>query len=185
MALLDVLTLNPTSKQLEVPNTLDEYNCPKPLNVQSVKFPGGSVLTKAPIIGYHGAAGKPVGSPALIQNVWTAFSLAFSLYDTDAIYNAATPTRLTVPVGYTTIRLFANVRLNTTLDNQLRTVHVRKNGTTILFQRYKLGGYTEYDLATSKLDVVAGDYFEVFGFSPVTSDTFDSVNSSFEMRLIS
>lgn len=89
--------------------------------------------------------------------------------DTSSIYNALNNTRLTVPTGYTRIKLKAVLQFSTTAAGQLRG-SFRKNGVAGGFVGngwYHNGLVTEnafnatFQLASAAIAVVAGDYFEV------------------------
>lgn len=118
---------------------------------------------------YRGARIAPTG----IQNyttisVFDALRFAVAQYDTNGLWSAANPNRLTIPEGVSKVRL----RLSANVDpsDQIPLTNLfsfRKNGSNILFDGsvrtvVNASGYTNpgIGLVSDIIDVVPGDYFE-------------------------
>jgi hypothetical protein len=84
------------------------------------------------------------------------------VYDTDALWSAGNPTRLTVPAGVTKVRLKGNIDW-TFGGSGYRHVWVHKNG-TLFFGTAKEsdeGDAGVQSIGTGVVDVTPGDYFEL------------------------
>lgn len=113
-------------------------------------------------------------------------------YDTDGLWSAANPTRLSIPVGSG----ITKVRLNATLmptATDLGADHLycvfRKNGSSGFRGNGAMGyeiGYTDVGVSLSSgvVPVVEGDYFEVWFNSPDTARTWESDTSYFSMEVV-
>ena len=97
----------------------------------------------------------------------TTLSWQAETYDTSAIWDAGSPTRLTVPSGVTKVKLLGEVRFdaNSTGD---RSMNIQKNGAGFVGSgnqaiRACSGGAqtTTVQSVTSVVSCVAGDYFEL------------------------
>jgi len=91
-----------------------------------------------------------------------------AVYDSDALWDAGQPTRLTVPAGVTKVRLTGNIEWQTSPTSQL--VEIRMNGGGVIgggsFIVRGDSGYSNQmrNIASAVLPVVAGDWFELTVF---------------------
>lgn len=104
---------------------------------------------------------------SLPAGTYTALSFNAVVYDTDGFYDAAEPTRITIPAGVKKIRLSGGVRIGST---------------RIGFRIYKNGGLATYGIladnydyvtcfGTCVLEVEEGDYFEMQASSGTAQTT--------------
>jgi hypothetical protein len=83
-------------------------------------------------------------------------------YDTDAMWSAGAPTRLTVPSGVTMVELFAGMRSTAAAAKNIN-ISIRKNGTTYVAAQGFDSGFANFSgaVATGPIAVTPGDYFEL------------------------
>jgi len=100
----------------------------------------------------------------LTAGVLTTLDWQAGSYDTDSFYNAANPSRLTVPSGVSFVILRAQVRWDSASSN-MRQALIFKNGVaTYHGYAYDIRITDDADLChltTPVLPVSSGDYFEV------------------------
>ncbi len=111
------------------------------------------------------------------------------LYDTDDIHdNAVNNSRLTVPPGFTKVRL--NAAITWTINNTNgRILSFKKNGANFvgMSQHYKMARKESMDsIASGVIECIGGDYFEVrcfqdSGTSQKIVGTHDNTNFSMEL----
>lgn len=116
-----------------------------------------------------------------------------SVYDTDSIWSSGSPNLLTVPTGVTKVQLTAFVYLNDSAGTCTRVqVWIDKNSNFDYGCQYltiegdDVTATTQaYNLATSVMEVVAGNTFNV-GIITTTTNTMDAVGSRcwFAMEII-
>lgn len=106
------------------------------------------------------------------------------------IWNAATPTRLTVPVGVSRVRLTAGVLFASNATGR-RRARILKNGLAFNGMAESTvapvnGSITSFQVITPILDVAAGDYFEVYAFqsSGGNLDLTAGNSGTFNMEII-
>ncbi len=124
-------------------------------------------------------------------NPAAAASFDKEVYDTDNIHdNVTNNTRLTVPSGVSRVRLSTNVHVLITTPSEFFILTIRKNG-AIAFdgaaQQMVEVGSTENrnSCATPVIEVVAGDYFEVWvRMEADSSVTVDADETWFAMEII-
>lgn len=91
-------------------------------------------------------------------------------YDTAGIWDAANPTRLTVPAGASLVRVFARLRRANLTSSSSNFIHIRKNGLdvqgstpfTIRTPSSVPTTRRHYQVRTGVLAVTPGDYFELY-----------------------
>ncbi len=114
---------------------------------------------------FRGALVKRTTAQAITTATETAVTWETATYDTDSIWSAGSPTRLTVPAGVTKVRLKTNVQWDANATGY-RYVTFKKNGADFAGR----GGSLVDDLAanfywqnigTAVVEVTAGDYFDV------------------------
>jgi len=99
------------------------------------------------------------------QGVDTLIPWSTAAYDDATIFNAGQPTRLTVPAGFTRVRLSFGVTWEASVDQR---TDLLKNGAAVTGAAYAYtpagsvsSPVTAYGAVSAMLAVTAGDYFEV------------------------
>lgn len=91
--------------------------------------------------------------------------------DTDSIWSAGAPTRVTVPAGVTKVRVTGGVRWASSSVGTSRMAGIVKNGATIPGNSFSGGAPSGtsagHSLDTGVIAVTAGDYFELRVFHNV------------------
>lgn len=117
-------------------------------------------------------------------------------FDTNGFWNIANPSRLTVPTGVSKIRLTASLDLDANFDiDRSLVLLIVKNGVTADAGRVAatVGETSDYvaptySLVSGILNVVPGDYFEVYVVSNDTSFNIDpqsvSPSSLFQIEVV-
>lgn len=104
------------------------------------------------------------------QNLSVAYAVPFTtaLYDTDSLWSAGSPTRLTVPAGVTRIRLTGGIAITNGTTGEWFQVLPMKNGVAdfpaipLTFWP-TLVATARGTFASGVIPVVAGDFFELRG----------------------
>lgn len=118
---------------------------------------------------------------------WTAIDCDASRWDTDGYYNAAAPTRLTIPNNLDGLYyLWTNAHTNYTFAspwNSVQGVGLRLNGSTFLARRL-----TDWNVATPQYcstlyQLNAGDYIEACVYVAQASTAFAYPNYSVEFAV--
>ena len=143
---------------------------------------GGNVddLARADVQGIlkagAGALVKRTSNQSINDATWTAINFDAEVRDTDSIHdNVTSNTRLTVPTGFSRVRLEAQVQFDT--GSGVRGVWITKNGTAFdgsavpFFDGISSVADVKQAM-TGVLDVSAADYFELF----VYQDSGSSLN---------
>jgi hypothetical protein len=138
------------------------------IEVVSTSFAGAQVV-------------KAADQTAANYTAITAIAWDSEVYDTSSFHdNAVNNTRITIPAGVSKVRLTANITLASVTTGVWVVASILKNG--VVFQGRPRVGYDapfttpSLNLMTSIVDVVAGDYFEVFLL--VETDTSITVTAS-------
>ena len=111
-------------------------------------------------------------------------------YDTDDIHdNSTNNTRLTVPAGVTHVRLTGCIALGSTTSNEFHTCQIRKGGSADFVgaasSAVSIGStFNHNNTTTSILEVVAGDYFELFFQHQNGTVTIDDDRTNFGMEIV-
>lgn len=105
------------------------------------------------------------------------------LYDTNSIWSAANPTRLTVPAGVTRLRIVGSGSLNNAVTTDYFNFRVDKNrggfqGQAINMFAGPANGAPRAPLITPVLTVTPGDYFEVAVFAGSTTSAIVNSNQT-------
>lgn len=104
---------------------------------------------------------KRAADQAITLNTWTAVSYDTTTIDTPGGFSSGTPTRITVPAGYTKVRFTSYVVWQNSGSAQ-RLQQIEKNGTTTLqFNAVSTQNETGSTMITPWLTVTAGDYFRI------------------------
>lgn len=119
---------------------------------------------------YKGAlVKKSADQTAANYTALTAMAFNSETYDTDSFHdNATNNTRLTVPLGVTKVRLSGQVRIANGTIGDWAYLAVQKNGSLVWdgvpssFIGDLTGGTHALTITSSVVDVVAGDYFELY-----------------------
>ena len=118
------------------------------------------------------------------QNVTTAAAVTFNTdsYDTDAIHDTSSNTsRMTVPSGVTEVKLAARVLVDLLTNNEMVTLEIKKNGSSLVPAVNQTNtvflANPRLSIATPKLQVTPGDYFEVFVSVPTDTSITIGANS--------
>lgn len=112
------------------------------------------------------------------------------VYDTDAIHDSGSNTRLTVPAGVTYVRLSACVRLGSVTGDMFCGLGITKGGSASYdgrtFHFSEVGnGAPGLAITSPVLAVAAGEYFEcTFQVETDTSITVTAATSWFAMEII-
>ena len=103
------------------------------------------------------------GNQAVANAVFAAVTYDQEDYDTSALHDVAVNnTRMTVPTGWTRVRLFGQVFWASN-NAGTRIVEIYKNGAQFRGDartRYQAAGSSSCSIATPVIQCVAGDYFE-------------------------
>lgn len=123
---------------------------------------------------FNGAVVSRTGNTPMSRDAYTPVPFPAELHDDANIHdNAVNNTRLTVPAGVT--RVAVSFMSEITNAWQWNIAIIIKNGTTTVARGGMLdnGGYvrTNILLNTGFIDVVAGDYFELWSWTPATVAT--------------
>lgn len=131
---------------------------------------------------YRGARVRRTSNLSITANTVTVVTWQAADRDTDSIWSAGAPTRLTVPTGVTKVRLSAQLRYAASASV---FVLIGKNGDTPNGAVRVNATGTGLFGATDVLDVVAGDYFECSAFSAGSSPSVTADYSTwFAMQII-
>lgn len=104
--------------------------------------------------------------------------------DTDAFWDAGSPTRLTIPSGISRVKLYVGIVFSgsTWASTSAASFSIRKNGAaSSLVGQTIAAGYTDpiFSLASPPLAVSAADYFEARLVSTDTTFTLAAVDGTF------
>ena len=114
-------------------------------------------------IAFGGALVGSLADQAILNQTWTNIIFDAETYDTDAIHdNATNPTRLTVPAGWSHIRLDGNNEWVANSSGE-RIKRFMKNGADFVgssWNRALARGTSEQPITSPVIEVVPGDYFE-------------------------
>lgn len=121
-------------------------------------------------ISFRGALATRTSAQSVSNSTWTAVQYQSEVYDTSGIFDAGSPTRMTVPSGVTKVRVAANVNWQGSAAGQ-RQITIRKNGvsfgdsTSSAYQGQPnqgtgSAGSGNQNIVSPVLSVTAGDYFE-------------------------
>jgi len=95
------------------------------------------------------------------------------VYDTGGFWSVGQPTRLTVPAGVSRVKVSAGLLLNGGVATEYFSTLIQKNGAYVeglgLSIATMPAGLTRVGLAGATVDVVPGDYFEVWGANQTTA----------------
>ena len=139
---------------------------------------------------FRGALARRTSVLSLTNAVFINITWDSALYDTDSIWSAGAPTRLTVPTGVTKIKLGGGTDLPSATYSTLSQL-ITKNGDTGpdypgfgSFRTQAGSTLPRNSCSTGVIPVVAGDYFEfrVGQFSGASRDL--GVNSWFSMEIV-
>ncbi len=114
---------------------------------------------------FHGALVNKLTNQNILTGTWTAVTFDNEVYDTDNLHdNAVNPSRLTVPAGWSQVRLNCNQR-STVNALGYRQVSIRKNGSAIPgggLINWLPVNINSHPTQTPALDCSPGDYFEMW-----------------------
>jgi len=169
-------------------NDLTDVNATAAANGDLLRFDGSLWVPDAG--GVHTRIPLPFKG-ALLQRSTDLTNISFpilipfesTVYDTDTFWDAANPTRMTVPTGVTKVRLQGSVSPKPSATIGGVFVSFEKNGSGsavgsgVFTVRQGTSGYTNNDLAanTAAIPVIAGDYFELRVNS--TSSNWDDIQA--------
>lgn len=110
-------------------------------------------------------------------------------YDTGAMWDVGTPTRLTVPAGVSKVRIGATLQFANVTTEIGIVSRISKNGVADWKGRAGQNNDNQFNdpaisYATGVIEVVAGDYFEVVVSSPDTNYDLDASSSCFWMEVV-
>ncbi|TGT72900.1 hypothetical protein EN802_13555 [bacterium M00.F.Ca.ET.159.01.1.1] len=114
---------------------------------------------------FRGALVKRTTSQAITTATETPVTWESAVYDSDSIWSAGSPTRLTVPSGVTKVRLKANVQWDISSVG-FRYVAMKKNGADFDGRGASLidslaSNYEWQNIGSAVVAVTAGDYFDL------------------------
>lgn len=137
---------------------------------------------------YRGALVRRTSALSLAPSTTTPVIFQEELRDTDDFFSLGSPTRLTVPVGVTKVRLKSNVRFASNASG-IRYCFHSKNGALFIGRGYvnqaALGAFLTQNFQSAVLDVVEGDYFELNVFQNTTGNlNLDFEDTWFEMEVV-
>lgn len=120
-------------------------------------------------ISFRGALVKKTldAAQSFTTAVIAPITFSTAVYDTSAIFNIANNTRLTVPTGITKVKIKANAQIASNATG-IRALVIYKNGSSSYDGRAANVSMplsteaTTMQVVSPVLNVVAGDYFEVF-----------------------
>lgn len=165
---------------------LDRWRPPVPGNINDVMTYKGD--TAPPVWAAPGGGGMSFGgalvtslsNQAIPKNTWVKLNFTSEAYDTDALHdNAVNPSRLTVPVDWTRVRLTAAVQWASG-STARRGILFYKNNANFPGQAVNLfqAAYpTHFPISSPAIACVAGDYFEVLVFQ-ATASTINVIGPS-------
>lgn len=117
--------------------------------------------------GFKGCNVVMTANQSIPNNAGTKLSFGGILYNDLLIWKIENPTRLTVPVGVSKIKLLANIRWSAN-PTGFRQATFLKNGAGFIDRGFVVqnavstaGRNTRQTVVTATLNVVAGDYFEI------------------------
>ena len=149
---------------------LDRWRAPVPGNLDDVLTLKGPDLVPewAPAAGagaaFHGALVSTLANQSIANGTWTSVLYTTEAYDTDALHdNAVNPSRMTVPAGWSRVRLSAGVTWEANSTSE-RLIRFEKNGAEFVgmsYSRMRASSSSDNAIASPAVVVVPGDYFEV------------------------
>lgn len=113
---------------------------------------------------FRGALLRLTASKSIPSGALTGVDWDSPIYDTSNFWSAGNPSRLTVPIGVSKVRLTTFICWESNNDGE-RLVFICKNGDPVWFgraaDRRAASGQSETTISTAVVEVAAGDYFEV------------------------
>jgi hypothetical protein len=142
----------------------------------------GAVVTTPPRPSFRGVrvrrttAQTGVDTSAGVAVTWEANGVDF---DTDAMWNSATPTRLVVPEGVSIVSLVGQVGFQSVTGGTNITLTVAKNGSVVWVGRPRVALLMSTTSCTMQVssgpfEVVQGDYLELWIIHADTDVTFSA-----------
>ena len=112
----------------------------------------------------RGALLRLTANKSIPHDTQTVIEWDSPVYDTSNFWSASNPSRLTVPIGVSKVRLTTFICWQSN-DNGERLVFICKNGDPVWLgraaDRRAASGQSETTISTAVVEVAAGDYFEV------------------------
>ncbi len=147
----------------------DRWRAPAAGNVDDVLTYKGSAAAPvwqavgAPPPAFHGALVGRSTPTSIPTSTWIDVPWNTELYDTDAIHdNVVNPDRLTIPAGWTRVRLDATITWDVSGTGS-RQILFQKNGAWLMgipWSHILASGNTSHGIHSPVVDCVAGDYFQ-------------------------
>lgn len=108
-------------------------------------------------------------------NTWTSIQWVVEIFDNNDVWVVSSPTRITIPNGFTKVNLKAYVPFVNS-STGYRYSQIRKNGTgnPIVMRAQAAQNETGLFMDTGWISCVAGDYFEVLANSSNGEDVLGS-----------
>jgi len=136
---------------------------------------------------YRGAKATNTAGTVITNGVWNKVPMPTEDYDTDGIHDTAVNTsRVVVPAGVTQVKILGQ-GFSSGAGSCLRYARLLKNGAVTVAY---LGGMTATvggrNLSSGKLNVTAGDYFELELYTAVAGDSLSTTagHNWLEMEII-
>ena len=139
--------------------------------------------------GFRGALLRLTADKSIPSGVRTVIDWDSPVYDTSNFWSADNPSRLTVPIGVSKVRLTTFICWQNN-NNGERSINIYKNGNPTWFgraaDRRAASGNSETTISTAVVEVAAGDYFEVavMQTSGVALSVLHEAGTSFSIEVI-
>jgi len=122
---------------------------------------------------FSGVIIRPASDVVPGVNVWHLIDWPLPDLDTQGMWSAGNPSRLTVQAGVEVLEVACCVK-QTTAGNALLATRIRKNGVTdVAWSQANSSGTVGDHASTGPMVVIAGDYFEVLCF-PTLAGNFNA-----------
>lgn len=138
---------------------------------------------------FRGALLRLTADESIPSGTRTVINWDSPIYDTSNFWSAGNPSRLTVPIGVSKVRLTTFICWQSN-NNGERSVNIYKNEDPAWFgraaDRRAASGNSETNISTAVVDVAAGDYFEVrvLQNSGVALNVLCDAGTSFSIEVI-
>lgn len=136
---------------------------PRPLGLYSVSFQGMRLVLTS--------------NQSLPINTWTKIAWESVVFDSAAAWNAAAPTRITIPPGVNIARITGSIRWTGSAATRQYLNILRNNTDEVAGTDLASTPWGAQCCDTGPLDVVAGDYFELRSF-PQASRTAAAIDAT-------
>lgn len=124
---------------------------------------------------------------AIVNSALVAATWDQVVYDNEIMFAAGTPSRITIPANVSLVRVTANLSFDINATG-VRSIHIYKNGVEIKGGRQSVnavnGIATSLKIISDPIQVVPGDYFEIWTFQNSGGSLNINSFSTFSVELL-